>query len=289
MAAVAWLLNLDANDDLADPNRSTRSRALEARLPVLAAQTGLVREGDVLLTVGARADGFEGRAWMPTPAALATLVEAGARPPAAPSLEVLARVNRRSFAGTIARLEGARPCVSIDEVALRTSAPTRTGKWLMKRAFAFGGRGRKRIAAGRLEGAALAWAKTALARDGELWIEPFVELAGDFALHGFVDAAGAFTLGAPTTQRCDELGIWRSSALASEADLADVERATLDLAARRTAAALADAGYFGPFGVDGFRYVGADGALAMHAPCDVNARYTMGYAIGMAGRRVDLP
>jgi hypothetical protein len=289
MVAVAWLLNLDANDDLADPNRSTRSRALEARLPILAAQTGLVRPGDVLLTAGARADGLEGRAWMPTPAALVILADAGARLPAAPPLDVLARVNRRSFAGTIAALDGAGLCASIDEVASRTRAPTRTGKWLMKRAFAFGGRGRKWIPAGRLEGAALAWAKTAIARDGELWVEPFVELAGDFALHGFVDAAGALTLGSPTTQRCDELGIWRSSALASTEDLDDPERATLELAARRTAGALVRAGYFGPFGVDGFRYVGDGGALAMHAPCDVNARYTMGYAIGMAARRVDLP
>lgn len=45
----------------------------------------------------------------------------------------------------------------------------------------------------------------------------------------------------------------------------------------RTARALAAAGYFGPFGIDGFSYRQADGGVAFNPRCEINARFTMGY------------
>jgi hypothetical protein len=49
------------------------------------------------------------------------------------------------------------------------------------------------------------------------------------------------------------------------------------------AEALHRVGYFGPLGVDAYRYVDAKG-LTRWNPCgELNARYTMGYAVGMRG------
>jgi hypothetical protein len=45
--------------------------------------------------------------------------------------------------------------------------------------------------------------------------------------------------------------------------------------------ALAKIGYAGPFGIDAFRYRDAAGETRFCACCDVNARYTMGFVVGM--------
>src|SRR5262249_30398004 len=85
---LAWLLNLDADDELADPRRAT-APAVAERIRALAPRTGLVAPGDVLLDGKTRADGVAARAWMPTPRALAAIASAGATPPRAPSFDVL--------------------------------------------------------------------------------------------------------------------------------------------------------------------------------------------------------
>ena len=45
----------------------------------------------------------------------------------------------------------------------------------------------------------------------------------------------------------------------------------------KTAAALHAAGYFGPFGIDAFRYRLPGGGEAFNPRCEINARFTMGY------------
>jgi hypothetical protein len=59
--------------------------------------------------------------------------------------------------------------------------------------------------------------------------------------------------------------------------VAEAEAALLATELQRTAAALTAAGYFGPFGIDGFRYRTADGSSALNPRCEINARFTMGY------------
>jgi hypothetical protein len=49
---------------------------------------------------------------------------------------------------------------------------------------------------------------------------------------------------------------------------------------------LRDHGYFGPFGIDGFRWRWA-GRTGLRPRCEINARYTIGWAIGMGDRRPD--
>ena len=114
------------------------------------------------------------------------------------------------------------------------------------------------------------------------------ELRGDFALHGHLSPSGALVLGEPTRQVCDANGAWLESAPASPGDLEPNERAALEDAGREAAEALWSAGYFGPFGIDAFRWLEPGGALRFHPRCEVNARYSMGWATGMGSRRPDL-
>jgi hypothetical protein len=60
-------------------------------------------------------------------------------------------------------------------------------------------------------------------------------------------------------------------------DLHDDEYGALVGELRRVGTALTNAGYFGPFGIDGFRYVGPEGQDAFNPRCEVNPRFTMGY------------
>ena len=56
----------------------------------------------------------------------------------------------------------------------------------------------------------------------------------------------------------------------------------------RAAEALRAAGYFGPFGIDAFTWEGDDGTVHLHRRSEINARYSMGWAIGMGDARPDL-
>ncbi|HEU4538255.1 MAG TPA: hypothetical protein VFS00_29240, partial [Polyangiaceae bacterium] len=98
------------------------------------------------------------------------------------------------------------------------------------------------------------------------------------------DRAGACRLGAPTEQRCDERGAWVDSRVAPAGALADAERRALADAGAKAAEALHRAGYFGPFNLDAFRWRGPDGAPRFNPRCEINARYSMGWAVGMGAR-----
>ncbi len=55
----------------------------------------------------------------------------------------------------------------------------------------------------------------------------------------------------------------------------------------RVGRALHEAGYFGAFGVDAFTWT--DGATtSLRTRCEINARYSMGWATGMGPARPDL-
>jgi hypothetical protein len=161
---------------------------------------------------------------------------------------------------------------------------------VLKRPFGFAGRGRLRVTGGvhRGDAAAERWIEASLATGEGLQVEPWVERAGDFALHGYISAGGEPTLGHPTSQRCDAGGAWIASDRAGEAEISALERTALTHAAAEAADALAAAGYFGPFGVDAFRWRDPGGALHFNPRCEINARYSMGWAVGMGTRRPDL-
>lgn len=261
-----WVLNLDAEDELALGGRMhTPTNAMVQRIhSLLPALAPLIGDGHVLWPGTARGEGRI-HCWSPTRFAIKTVVDAGLKPPHAPSMETLVRVNSRRFSAELGQtLPGARYGLEL---------PT-SGTWLLKRPFGYAGKGRRRINAAQLTDADRAF----IAASTELQIEPLVERLADFAIHGWVREDGTFQLGAPTEQIVDEHGAWQSTRV-TEALEAN-ELTALNREATRAAYALHAAGYFGPFNLDAFRWRDAHGAH-FQPRSEINARFSMGWATGM--------
>ena len=285
MRRHAWVLNLDANEELAGrPDKSHRA-SVRVRIAERVAELVLLVGDGVILGVGldSEARGLEGRAFCPTERARFALGEAGAVVPEAPPMDVLARANHRRFSAELGQgLEGGVFVTTLS--GLEEAFATRAGlEWVMKHPFGYVGR--MRLCTRELDARTRDFAQRCIGEAGGLQLEPWVERVADFALHGFVDSVGRATLGEPTRQVCDARGGWQGTSRAHDLDDAEV-RALLDEGAR-VAAGLTALGYFGPFGVDGFRYL-VDGQTRLNLRCEVNARYTMGWAIGMGSKRPDL-
>ena len=153
--------------------------------------------------------------------------------------------------------------------------------WLMKRPLGYAGRGRRKIAGPTMRESDRTWVDAALRSGDGLQVEPLVERTLDAGLHGFLASDGTVTLGEPTVQVIDASGTWVSTERAPPSSLRVDERQLLEREARITARALHEAGYFGPFGLDAFRWRAPDGAEHFQPRCELNARYSMGWAIGM--------
>lgn len=277
---VAWVLNLDAELELEAGARYTPTASMMAATSAAAARLrGLLPADDVVLGVdaGASARGLRGRCFCPTTSALRRLERAGARVPDAPSMEVLARVNERGFALALHRLEGALRCDDEDAVV---RAVARDGRWLLKRGLAFAGRGQRRIDAGSILDADRAWIRASLQR-GALYVEPRVAITLEVSLHGLLEKDGLCTRGEPTGQEVSS-GAWSRSWRAAPGELREDELARLARCFDDAAGALHEAGYFGPFGIDAFRYE-SGGRERFQPLSEINARYTMAWGTGMGG------
>lgn len=274
----AWVVNLDAEYELelgapyAPPKRFLR--AMTRAVELFATQ---LPEGDLVLELTRETGavrGLDGACFCPTPSALARLERAGARPPASPHVDVLRAVNERGFGHTLGHLEGTRRCEGEDDALAALSRP---GRWLAKRGLGFAGRGQRRIDAPPTD-ADRGWVRASLRR-GALYVERRVEIALEVAIHGLVHPDGSHRLGLPTVQRVEH-GAWRGSWRATPGELEPSEEDALHWAGDRVARALVAAGYFGPFGVDAFRY--REGReQRFHGLSEVNARYTMAWSTGM--------
>ncbi len=311
MRPVAWLLNLDADHELARPRGYTPSAARRARGAAMAERlVGLVREDDVVLNPWASAEprrlgaGWVGRAWCPTPSARRQLARVGAELGPAPDFEVVRRVNHRRFAHELGgQLPGAAWLEDEASVLRALARGSTTGAWVLKRPFGMAGSGRRVLRHAALSAHDATWLRASIARDG-LLLEPWVDIVDELALHGFVDRDGAVTLGEPCRLKVDAHGAWVDTRVLGEpvaqapgpasqpgADAppaAPSERSALVWRARQVADALVVEGYFGPFGIDAYRFRD-DGRVLLHPLSELNARYTMGWAIGMGARRPDLP
>jgi hypothetical protein len=83
-------------------------------------------------------------------------------------------------------------------------------------------------------------------------------------------------LGALVTQSCDRSGAWLSTSLAYDAPLS----ARMTEEAHFVGRALHEIGYFGPFGIDAFVYHDKRGGVGFQPRSEINARYSMGFAVG---------
>ncbi len=80
------------------------------------------------------------------------------------------------------------------------------------------------------------------------------------------------------------MGRWLHSAPAAVDALAPaLTRDQVEQELTRSAQALHDIGYFGPFGIDAFEFETAQGALGFQPRCEINARFSMGYPRELPG------
>ncbi len=289
----AWYLNLDAEEELRHPGAVNPSRAIIERCAALSSKlTGLIPPGDLAWTPGTAAPdarGLVASAWCPTPSALRALSRAGAVASPSPSWGVLRAANHRALSSSIAQpLPGAAYVGDLTALEALLATRSVTGVWLLKRPLGYRGGGRLRVRGSALDESALRWARESFETDGGLQVEPEVDRVEDHGRHGFLSRGGGVTWGVLTRQKLDAFGAWEATERIGDEALTDEEsRASNDVNAR-VAEALHATGYFGPFGVDAFRWRDPSGALRYCALCEVNARYSMGWSVGMAGRRVDL-
>ncbi|HEY3496122.1 MAG TPA: hypothetical protein VGK73_15595 [Polyangiaceae bacterium] len=283
----AWVLNLDAELEL---SRLSFQYAPPAKLLQQLQQYGrgarsLLGSEDVLVQPGLLpASGFVGRAWCPTPLALRRLAAAGIEAEPHPDASVLRRVNHRLFAhqagGGLPLQRYFTERAPLEELLRRAERP-----WLLKRPLAFAGRGQLRFY-GPISDKQWSWLEASLAQDGVI-VEPLVVPTLEVSLHGFVWQSGRSELGRVCVQEVSERGVFRRVRLAASQELEAAEAVSLFEQAERVAGLLHGAGYFGPFGIDAYRYRLGDtqGFVPLG---EINARYTMGFAVGFPRRTSDL-
>ena len=271
----AWVLNQDAELELARRGYNPDAKLLAQLEQHGVAARALLGPDDVLIQPGFMpGGGFIGRAWCPTPLALQKLRLAGVTPEPHPPAEILRLVNHRKFAFDLGGgLPGQQYVTHRDEIdaVLKVSQV-----WLCKRPMAFAGRGQQRIARA-LDDKQSKWIEASLQSDG-LIIEPLIEPLLEVSVHGFIWRDERVALGRVCVQEVSDKGVYRGVRLAAD-ELHALESEALFRQAHRVAEALAAAGYFGPFGIDAYRYE-RQGKVSFCALGEINARYTMGFVTG---------
>ena len=277
-----WILNLDAELELA---RSRSGYVAPRKLLAQLAEHGkssreLLGAADLLLSdtpPGAdELSGLVGRAWCPTPLAVGALRAVGVEPEPYPDAAVLRRVNHRRFAHELgAGLPGQTYVQSREQLLAQVGGFER--RFLLKRPLSFAGRGQQRII-GPLSEKQWSWVDVSLRRDG-LLLEPLVEPQLEVSLHGFVWRGRRFELGHICRQLVGARGAFQGVRRLHEGELTATESSAFLEQGERVADALARAGYFGPFGIDGYRYA-LEGSLGFCALGEINARYTLGFVTG---------
>jgi hypothetical protein len=288
-APVAWVLNLDADLELgSDPNYEPRKSVLRAMQPHLARLAeSLLGAADLVVdsaSVPGCAAGFVGRAFCPTPRALRILQRAGATPEAHPGVEVLRRANSRAFASSLGPTLPDAAFVTDPAIAgsILDRAPAIGAAWRVKHAFGMTGRNQRVIAVSSTDESDGAFVRAGLARGG-VQIEPNIAIESEYAIHGLLAPDRTLRVGRLVRQYCDARGAWQRTERASDAACREIgDRMTAE--ADRVGRALARIGFFGPFGVDAYRYRDSKNALALQPRSEINARYCMGFAVGFAMR-----
>ncbi len=281
---IAWLLNFDAELELQAPERYRAPRITEERVHELAARTlDLIAPDDRVLTDAVLdpqrplpAD-LQLQMFCPTPSALAWATKLGFSPGPAPSLTVLRDVNSRRFCAALGHgLPGSSFVLDMPALERQLQLPSFTGSYVLKREFSFAGREQRRVQDGVFDDSTRGFCARSFARGEGIQVEPWVQRLADFSRHGYLMPDGSVSVGPTREQRCDPFGRYLGmSALA--ADVSALEDGALASELLRTGAALHAAGYFGPFGIDAFRYRLPSGGYAFDARCEINARFTMGY------------
>jgi hypothetical protein len=288
-----WILNLDAELELARgrPGYVAQQKLLRQLAEHGGSSRALLGVHDLLLEPAApgeplptRPSNLLGRAWCPTPLALARLQELGVTPEPHPTAEVLRRVNHRLFAH---ELGGGLPdqayVQSKEQLLARLGDLARP--WLLKRPLGFAGRGQLR-AIGPLSDKQWTWVEASLGRDG-LLIEPLVTPTYEVSLHGFIWPHGRRELGRICSQLVSERGVFRGVCLARKDELTTGEHAALYERALRHRETREVARQ--RFGIGNVRVVKTKGRFIAAIPIDERRLRVRGLERFIGRERAELP
>ncbi len=225
-----------------------------------------------------------------------------ALPPAPP--DVAAACHHRAFALAASEvlqaerpreagwaLPGARMVASVGEIERHLAAggaAAGDGRWVVKAPWSAAGRGRHLgVRPGELgDPAPRRRIERLLERHGSLLFEPWVDRLADFGAAALVTPGGVRRVGVHC-QEVDGRGVVSAITLDPELgpELGGDERERLEAALQAVGERLASAGYFGPFGVDAYRFRTPEGRACFRPLGEVNARMTFGLlAHVLAGR-----
>ena len=297
------LANLLCEDELAGRRASPPRAVLETVARMAPLLRAFAREGDLLWSPAPGPDLESGPlrdlppagevlAWCETPSALEH--RGGPRRPAAidwdaplhdlvwqlptPSPAVAAAVHHRAFhlqvAGSIGcALPGARMVESLPELdRILREAPK---AWVLKAPLSASGRSRyiERNGPALADPKARRTVERLFENHGPFLFEPWMERTEDFGVSGLLGPDDLKIVGIHG-QRIDRKGQFAGIDL--HPDLSKQDRDRLLGTVEAAAAALREAGYVGPFGIDAWRYRREDGALVLNPLGEINARMTFG-------------
>lgn len=286
--ATVWILNLDAEFEMAQSKNYAPStaelrgieRGMAQALRSLPAGSRVATIDDVQ---AGKYAGCIARAWCATPRVREACESGGVALELACDYSVIREVNSRAFS---AQFDQDFPnsefihssSLAVDEVQMKLRSESLN--WLLKRAYGVASRGQRRMRGNEIQPADVTWIQASL-RSGGLQVEPYVSIIDEFSLHGMIEREGCFKLGEPCRVEMDGTGHFYAAHLASPAELAVEERARLIASGQRVAEALSERAYFGPFGIDAFRWKDKRGESRFRGLSEINARYTMGWWLGM--------
>lgn len=232
-----------------------------------------------------------------------------------PSLAAVRRVNSRAFAadfdmvlteqdGSLTAVEQpfGRMCYDFVEWQQTVAEMHSRGyeRWIAKPQHSHAGRNRLIANGENINREQTAWLQKHLSNSESdpqsadesvcgVYVEPWVnrtdEVGLQFHIHRQHDGSVSVALEGTTRLINDPMGRYLGSAIRSDAVWNDKWAAGIDHG-RKVCEAMADAGYFGPVGIDCFRFTGEDGQTAIRLCNDINARYTMGRLAGQLSRWV---
>jgi hypothetical protein len=285
---VTWLLNFEADEELSLGGTFTPAASLARRMQALVAANSKHFLGPDDCLLGSESRGMAARMWCPTPTAVERVRAAGAELPGVPDVAVLRKANSREFcAGLKETLPGAFFARDLGELQSGLDSNTSPTGWLLKRNFGTSGRGQKALLEETPDAKLSAWIRSSW-RNGGLRVEPLLKIDQEFVLHGHLTGEGQWHLADVCVQICDERGAWQQTRRVLDGELTPGENQAFLASGEDCIRALAEIGYFGPFGIDAFRWIDSAGVPHFQSRSEINARYTLGWTIGFHSNRVDL-
>ena len=246
-------------------------------------------------------------AWLGNDAA-ARAAEAAGHPLAGPASDVVRGVHDKAFAHSVGEEAGLVPAslrglvavldpselrdadaaVRRVEHAVRDWPSWTRGRFALKPRIGASGRGRVAGSHDRIDTPELRGALPRLARQGGALLEPWLTRLADSSVQLYIAPDGALTLLGMLEQHVSSAGSFRghSGAVDYKARIVSEcgEENALIEAALEVARAAHARGFFGPCGIDAFRFEGPQGA-ELRPAVEFNARFTMGtISIGLLHR-----